>query len=241
MRKKTVAALGVLAVILLGTVVLAARASPGVRSATGHSASVRALRTRAATRRPPPPTQHHPTALPGTTGVAPPFVRDEVTAIGDSVMLDYGTDLVHDLPRYHVVVDAAVSRQFGAGIALAQQLRAEGQLGAVVVVALGTNGPVSPAEMSQMIGAVKGAARIVFVTVHVDRPWQAEVNAELRAAAAATPHAVLANWTSLANRHPGWFYSDGTHLPIGGPGAQALATVVSHAVMTATPHRHGTS
>lgn len=174
----------------------------------------------------------------GTTGVAAGFRPDTVTAIGDSVMLDYASDLVWDLPRYHVSVDAAVSRQFVAGVALADSLRATHQLGAVVIVALGTNGPVTPADMAAMAHALAGASRIVFVTVHVDQPWQAEVNAEIRRAVPSIPHAVVADWVTLANHHPSWLYSDGTHLPINGTGAQALAALVAHAVSAPTPTHH---
>lgn len=178
-----------------------------------------------------------PVASLGATGVAPGFLPDTVTALGDSVMLDYATNLVQDLPQYHVVVDAAVSRQFAAGVVLAQSLRAEHRLGAVVVVALGTNGPVTPAAVSAMAAALAGASRIVFVTVHVDQPWQAEVNATLRAAAAHIPDAVIADWVTLADHHVGWLYPDGTHLPIGGAGARALAALIAHAVRAPTAPR----
>jgi hypothetical protein len=57
------------------------------------------------------------------------------------------------------------------------------------------------------------------------------VNAELRAGVAANPKETrLADWATLAAHHPGWFYSDGTHLPLYGPGAKALAGLVAAAV-----------
>ena len=40
-------------------------------------------------------------------------------------------------------------------------------------------------------------------------------------------HAVLADWTALAKKHPGWFYADHVHLPINGPGATALARLIA--------------
>jgi hypothetical protein len=71
---------------------------------------------------------------------------------------------------------------------------------------------------------------VVFVTVHVDRPWQTQVNGVLASGVARYPKTVLADWNSLATEHPEWFYSDGTHLPIDGVGAQALAALIASKV-----------
>jgi len=71
------------------------------------------------------------------------------------------------------------------------------------------------------------ASRVVFVTVHVDRPWQDQVNSVLVQGVARYPNTVLADWQGLAAQNPQWFYADGTHLPIGGPGAQALADLIA--------------
>jgi hypothetical protein len=56
------------------------------------------------------------------------------------------------------------------------------------------------------------------------------VNQVLTSGAAQYPHAVLADWASLADQNPEWLYSDGTHLPIDGPGAQALAALIASKV-----------
>jgi len=101
---------------------------------------------------------------------------------------------------------------------------------AAVVVALGTNGPITAADFDAMMSILPGASRVVFVTVHVDKPWQNQVNGVLSSGVARYPKAVLADWESLAAQHPEWFYSDGTHLPIGGPGAQALAALIASKV-----------
>lgn len=151
-----------------------------------------------------------------------------MTVVGDSVLLDYSSLLSSDVPGASIV--AAVGRQWLSGVALVRSLRAAGELGSTVVVALGTNGPVTNAGFEQMMAALAGTRRVVLVTVHVDRPWQQEVNAVLRSGARRYPRAVVADWATLASSHPGWFYPDGTHLPTGGPGAHALASLVSRAV-----------
>lgn len=148
-----------------------------------------------------------------------------VTAIGDSVMLDAQRDLEEDIPG--IQVHAAVSRQWVDGEGLLTQLKAAAELGAVVVVALGTNGPITSSDFAQMMMILSGASRIVFVTVHVDRPWQDQVNQVLEIGAEAYPRVVIANWYFLGSENPSWFASDGTHLPIDGPGAKALAQLIA--------------
>jgi hypothetical protein len=168
-----------------------------------------------------------------TTSTLPPpaagFVAGHVTAVGDSVMLDYQTPLQSDIPG--IDVEAAVSRQWGTGEQLLAQLKAEGQLGAEVIVALSTNGPISATDFDDMMSTLQGASRIVFVNIHVDRPWQDPNNAVLAQGAARYPRVVIADWASLAAANPQWFGADGTHLAIDGPGADALASLITTTLM----------
>jgi hypothetical protein len=154
------------------------------------------------------------------------FVPGHVTSIGDSVMIDAEPDLQADIPG--IDVEAAVSRQWYEGVSLAQQLKAEGRLGAIVVVDLGTNGPVTPDMFAQMMSVLAGASRVVFVTVHLPASysWSQSVNATLRQCVPQYPRARLADFNSLADKHPEWFYGDGIHMPIGGAGAQAMALLI---------------
>jgi hypothetical protein len=140
-------------------------------------------------------------------------------------MIDAESDLQQDIPG--IEVNAAVSRQWSDGEAILQQLKTEGELGAVVVVELGTNGPITSEDFSTMMSILSGASRVVFVTVHVDQPWQDQVNAVLYSGAQSSAGVVIADWYALGSQNPDWFYSDDTHLPIGGPGAQALAQLIA--------------
>ena len=181
-----------------------------------------------------PTTSTTPTAAGSTHGpiTSPPlpapgagFNEGQVTAVGDSVMLDYQAPLQQDIPGANV--QAAVSEQWSAGEAELAQLKSGGQLGAVVIVGLSTNGPITSTDFANMMSILSGASRVVFVTIHVDRPWQDSNNAVLAAGVRQYPNTVLADWYGLVEQNPGWLYSDGTHLPIDGPGAQALANLVA--------------
>jgi hypothetical protein len=167
-----------------------------------------------------------PTTSTTTTRPAGPgFNVGQVTAVGDSVMLDYQDSLQTSIPG--VNVNAAVSRQWSDGESILQTLKADGQLGADVIVALGTNGPITDTDFDNMMAILGGASRVVFVNVHVDRPWQDPNNAVLANGAARYPNVVIADWATLAAQNPQWFGADGTHLAIDGPGAQALASLIT--------------
>ena len=170
-----------------------------------------------------------PTSPPPPVGLPAPgpgFVAGHVTAIGDSVMLDAQPDLVADIAG--IDVEAAVSRQWGEGMALAQQLKSEDRLGAIVVIDLGTNGPVTPTMFTQMMNVLAGASRVVFVTVHLppSYSWWQSVNETLEQGVPKYPRDRLADFNKLADENPQWFGPDGVHMPIGGTGAQAMAKLI---------------
>jgi hypothetical protein len=157
------------------------------------------------------------------------FVCGHVTAIGDSVMLDAQPDLQFDIRD--IDVDAEVSRQWDSGVQLAQEMRADGTLGSIVVVDLGTNGPVDLQQFQQMMSALSGVSRAVFVTVHLppSYSWANSVNATLEQGVSMYRNATLVNFNALADANPEWFGPDGVHMPIGGTGAQAMARLIASA------------
>jgi lysophospholipase L1-like esterase len=142
-------------------------------------------------------------------------------------MIDCQPDLQTDIPGINV--QAGVSRQWDDGIALAQQLKAQGGLGSIVIIDLGTNGPVTLEQFQQMMGALTGASVVVFVTVHLPASysWSRSVNYTLEQGVSMYKNTRLADFNSLADANPEWFGSDGVHMPIGGTGAKAMAGLIT--------------
>jgi len=189
-----------------------------------HSQHSSATRQRAL--QPPATTTSSPPSTTTTTKpVGPGCVPGKVTAVGDSVMIDYQQPLEADLPG--ISVDGGVSRQWYEGEQILSALKAENQLGATVIIGLSTNGPISATDFDAMMAAVSCASKVVFVNVHVDQPWQDPNNAVLAAGVARNPNAILVDWNALATKHPEWFGADGTHLAINGTAAQQLAALIS--------------
>jgi peptidoglycan/LPS O-acetylase OafA/YrhL len=168
-------------------------------------------------------------AVTPTTVPAPTTAPATVTAIGDSVMLGASDALKGaidsafggDVTR----VDAKESRQFAAGVDVVQWYHDNGLLGSDVVVQLGTNGEINPADFDRMMNILSGAKRVVIVNAHVDRPWEAQVNDEMAAGVKRYKNAVLLDWNGYGAAHPEFFYDDGIHLRPAG--AQAYAQLVA--------------
>jgi hypothetical protein len=217
--KVTTVALVVVALVAAGTVFLVLETSATSTHPQHLSAASRPEPTTTTT------TTVPPTTTTTTRPVGPGFNAGQVTAVGDSVMLDYQDPLQTTIPGINV--EAAVSRQWSDGEQILQTLKADGQLGGDVIVGLGTNGPITDADFDNMMTILSGASRVVFVNVHVDRPWQDPNNAVLASGATRYPNAVVADWATLATQNPGWFGADGTHLAIDGAGADALAQLVA--------------
>jgi peptidoglycan/LPS O-acetylase OafA/YrhL/lysophospholipase L1-like esterase len=171
--------------------------------------------------------------VPATTvAPAPSAVPAAVTAIGDSVMLGASPELKAaidlmfggDITR----VDAKESRQFSAGVDAIQFYHDRLLLGQDVIVQLGTNGEVNPADFDRMMSYLTDARRVVIVNAHVDRPWEGEVNDQLAAGVKRYKNTVLLDWHGYGAAHPEFFYPDGIHLRP--EGAQAYAQLVSKAL-----------
>jgi peptidoglycan/LPS O-acetylase OafA/YrhL len=179
-----------------------------------------------------PGTSRRQAVPPGTAGQIPP--RDlgrDVTAIGDSVMLAAAQQLRAVLPGSYI--DAQVSRQMSQGIAVVRALASRGELRPIVVVGLGTNGPITMAQV-RALRAVAGPRRaLVLVNTFVPRHWQSEVNAVLAAAALRYGDVTMANWYTTIRNRTGLLWGDGVHpRPVGGvPYARMVAAAVRQAAI----------
>jgi hypothetical protein len=182
---------------------------------------------------PPPTPEPTPDAAPLAVPIAQAQARPlpvsvgSAYAVGDSIMIDISRDLAADVNS--VTVDGQVGRSWGAGVSILNGLRVSGRMPQVVIVELGTNGPVDATQFDQMMQACGGAKRVVFTTVRVPRWWEGPVNDTLRNGVARYPGvAVLADWYTYSAGHPEWFSPDGYHVPPAG--AVRLASLIASVV-----------
>jgi len=200
--------------------------------------------TTATTAAPPPPTAPRVTAaapvrVRTVTAAAPrpaPAPRPKltlpppgsvpVTAVGDSVMLG-GADELHKRLGASGYIDAKENRYFDQAAPIIHDLRAKGALGRVVIIHLGTNGPVSNGDVDKVMAELNGVPNVLLVTVRVNKSWQNEVNQTLRNAATRYPTVQIVDWYGYSAGHSDWFQADGTHFRTSsGPGANGYADLL---------------
>ena len=160
----------------------------------------------------------------------PPAVLTDpatVTCVGDSVMLGALPALQQIMPG--CVVDAKESRQVAEVIGILQNLDAQGRLGKVVVIALGTNGPFAQSFGQSVIDYLGPDRQSYWVTTYGSTlRWQEESNSVIRAIAEANDNVELIDWAGVGPSHPEWFYSDGIHLQQAGQ--QGYADLVARTI-----------
>lgn len=135
----------------------------------------------------------------------------QVTAVGDSVMADASSSIQELIP--HSYVDAKVGRQGSEAPDVINRLKSEHHLQKIVVVNLGTNGPMTPQTVQQILDAIGPHHQIYWVNAHVPtKDWQGAVNKQIEQVAAKRKDVYLVNWFALSKKHPEWFAADGVHM-----------------------------
>jgi peptidoglycan/LPS O-acetylase OafA/YrhL len=151
---------------------------------------------------------------------------DEITAIGDSVMLAAAPALQEAYPG--IMIDASVSRSMYAAPAIVQALESADKLRPVVVIALGTNGPIDRSTLEEVREILGPARELVVVNAQAPRGWIPGVNSELSSFARVYRNVELANWHSAIQPFLHEMARDQVHF---GPiGADIFAGAVTDAV-----------
>ena len=169
-------------------------------------------------------------ARPGTTPSPTPSATaaggDQITAIGDSVMLAAAPELTAGLPG--ISIDAVVSRQLSSAPAVIRQDLAAGTLRKVILLELGTNGPIQRSTLEEIHDLAGPDRQIVVMSAQAPRSWTDGVNATLSAFADQYRNVVLANWHDAVQPHLDILNRDQIHF--GGAGARLFTGVVKDAL-----------
>lgn len=177
----------------------------------------------------------HPVHSPLPTG-------DQITAIGDSVMLASAPELQAAFPG--ISIDAVVSRQMHTAPAIVRAQADAHTLRSIVLIGLGTNGAISAGTLAELQKIAGPQRRLVFLTVQAPRGWTPEVNAVLTEYAAThRRHVALADWQNVIAPHLNLLADDEIHP--GSAGGRIYAGVVRDALQRLVdippPHRYDDS
>jgi peptidoglycan/LPS O-acetylase OafA/YrhL len=159
----------------------------------------------------------HPTALPKLSG------------FGDSVMLGARHALGQLFPGGSL--DAVVSRLPDPILADVRSDARSAKLEPLVVLDVGNNGLIDPAELQRTMSALSGARLVLVLTLHLDpydHSWQKPDNATIKKVVPKFANARIVDWNSLAGQHPGWLYPDDLHLRPSGAIAYAKLIAASY-------------
>ncbi len=135
--------------------------------------------------------------------------------IGDSVMLGSSGRIRELLPACYV--DAEVSRYVGGGLDAAKAFEAQGRLGNLVVIALGTNGPIAGYERyevqtRQLLEYLGDSRHIFWVNVYCPHlTWQETNNNYIKKLAVEHGNVHEVDWYGLISQHSEWLTEDGIH------------------------------
>lgn len=156
----------------------------------------------------------------------PSITTKKITAIGDSVLIIPAPFLKEKFSN--IMIDAKVSRQMRDAFAIVTQLKKANNLGDIVIIELGTNGPFPEKTITDLVEMIGKERKVLFINVRVPRPWEAIVNKTLEEISRKHSNMSIVDWYSTSANHNEYFVKDGVHLKP--EGARAFAAMIEKAV-----------
>lgn len=133
-----------------------------------------------------------------------------ITAVGDSIMADNSHDLQTVFKQAYV--SAKVGRQIWQAGDVLTALKKQGELAPNVLINLGTNSPMTSAQIDKVVKTIGRGHRIFWVNTHVPtRNWETEVNATIRKASRKYKNFYVIDWHGYSVGQQDWFWQDNVH------------------------------
>lgn len=168
------------------------------------------------------PATEAPPTVPETTTVTMPASDKAPIALGESVMLG----AITQLQEGGFYVDALKSRQGDQMAELVEALRSMDQIGATVVIQIGTNGPVGQSTFDRIMAQLPAETtpQVIFMTVTAPRGWTDGNNAVIRNLPTLYPNVRVLDWQAATATVA--LCKDGIHLVCGSGAERAYANLV---------------
>jgi len=163
--------------------------------------------------------------------VLEPITGDQITAIGDSLMVGATPFMEELLPG--ITIDGRVGRPMPEGMAILDDLLAQDAVGDYVVLGLATNAGVTMAQFDEIINKIGPDRTLIVVNAWGDRSWIPGGNDEIALADQAYgSQLIVADWYNLILENQDFIGPDGIHA--NEVGKQAYANLVMDALDTAS-------
>ncbi|MBR7795682.1 acyltransferase family protein [Agaribacter marinus] len=135
--------------------------------------------------------------------------KKEVTAIGDSILINVSPFLESYFPSIHI--DASIGRQMKQAKNVVKQLKVQDKLGEIVIIGLGTNGAFAKDQLLSVLEMIGDDRQVLLVNTRISRPWEQVVNRTLADTASKQANVTLVDWHGASAGHDNYFASDGVH------------------------------
>ena len=140
---------------------------------------------------------------------------DGIICIGDSIMLGAAGPIHNVLPN--CFIDAKVSRYVGGGVDVVKNMLAQKRLGEIVVIHLGTNGPIAgwdqyEVQTKELVQLLGDKRQIFWVNTYAPHlKWQNINNDYLLKLSREHPNITVVDWHGAVINHREWLAGDGIH------------------------------
>lgn len=186
-----------------------------VQSRIKHSRQATAARNKMIAEGKAPKTSSANSKLMKKYGLTADEVKDasklKVTAVGDSVMADASENIQQIMPKAYV--DAKVGRQGSDTPEVIKNLKSKGQLNKIVVLNLGTNGPMTSQTINDILDSIGKGHQVYWVTAHVPtKSWEGTVNNQIKHAAKKHSNVHVVDWNTKSSDNSDWFAGDNVHM-----------------------------
>lgn len=119
-----------------------------------------------------------------------------IAFVGDSIMRGATPEI--EARFGEGVVRALSGRRFDEGIPAIENVVSRDPPPELLIVGLGSNGPVQREDFDEAMKLAADVPRVAFVNVRVNRRWEDDSNRELEAGVARYPNAMLIDWYSAS-------------------------------------------
>lgn len=151
----------------------------------------------------------------------------EITAVGDSLLLNIAPNLTDIFPK--ITVDGEIGRQLMNSISIFEEMNQQKELKQNVLIVLGTNGNFTSNDLEKIIDIAGTKRNIFLVNTNVPQGWEGEVNQLLQEAADKHNNVYLIDWKGYSTGNVDWFYEDNTH--VNEDGSKKFAYLVSSKIL----------
>ena len=115
-----------------------------------------------------------------------------IAFVGDSILRGATPEIE---ARFGVdVVRALSGRRFDEGIPVIEDVLSHDPPPELLIIGLGSNGPVQREDFSEVMELATDVPRVAFVNVRANRRWEDDSNRELATGVARHPNAILIDW-----------------------------------------------